>query len=264
MSIWPDAFGGVTAVPAVAWGSPTKGEEAGTAVAADDLAATRAAMTAWACGDNVAGAGAAPPPAPAAAGPKALRIASACGFGGGGCAVLSMCVAGGAVPAVAWGSPTKGEEAGTAVAADDLAATRAAITAWACGDNVAGAGAAAPPAAVPAAAPDTPKALRMASACGFGGGGCVALAGFCAAKAAASAAVCGFCGAVVAAFCRVAKMAAACGFGAGGCGGVGPRSAGTLCQEAAPAGRGNPGADAVGVTSAGNGTEKLQRRRTAF
>ena len=171
-------------MPALAaWGSPTKGEEAGTAVAAFDLAATRAAMTAWACGDKGAGAGAAPPPAPAAAAPaaaadppKALRIASACGFGGGGCAVLSMCAAGGGVPAVACGSPTKGEEAGTAVAADDLAATRAAMTAWACGDKGAGAGAAPPPAA-PAAALDTPKALRMASACGFGGGGCVALAG---------------------------------------------------------------------------------------
>jgi len=120
------------------------------------------------------------------------------------------------------------------------------MTAWACGDKGAGAGAAPPPAA-PAAALDTPKALRMASACGFGGGGCVALAGLCAANAAASAAACGFCGVAVAAFCRVAKMAAACGFGAGGCGGVGPRSAGTLCQEAAPAGRGNPGADAVGA-----------------
>ena len=139
--------------------------------------------------------------------------------------------------------------------ADDLAATRAAMTAWACGDREDGAGAV-PPAAVPAAAPAPPRALRMARACGFGGGACAELAGFCAAKAATSAAVWGFCAGAVAAFCRVANMAAACGFGAMGGGGAAVTSAGMLCTVCQACPGNPPGPNAVGA-SAGDMRFKL-------
>ena len=91
MSICPDAFG-AAAVPAVAdWANPSKGADAG-AGAAEDLAATRAAMTAAACGDKddaVGALGVAPAVAPAAP-PRALRIARAWGFGG---ACAGLCAA---------------------------------------------------------------------------------------------------------------------------------------------------------------------------
>ena len=104
ISIWPEAFAGAAVAPGVVVGaSPSNGDEAGNVAGADDLAATRAAMTAWACGDREDGAGAAPPaavPAAAPAPPRALRMARACGFGGGACAELSIwpdAVAGAAV-----------------------------------------------------------------------------------------------------------------------------------------------------------------------
>ena len=91
----------------------------------------------------------------------------------------------------------------------------------------------APAAAVGAApaADGAPRALRMASACGFGG----AAGGFCA-KAATSAALCGFCAGAVVAFCSVARMAAACGFGAGGgCVGAASGAVGAVGVGGAPA-----------------------------